>query len=121
MPFLGLFLTHRLRPRWRGGHRPVALTPDTHHVEGVVEGVPLAIRHLVAVVALSVSPAGAAHADEPGSDESEDAARTDVVRPVFDQTITNIPGKSMVAQEVSYAPGGKDGPHRHAQSAFIMA
>ena len=27
----------------------------------------------------------------------------------------------MVAQEVSYAPGGKDGPHRHAQSAFIMA
>jgi hypothetical protein len=27
----------------------------------------------------------------------------------------------MVAQEVSYAPGGKDGPRRHAQSAFIMA
>jgi hypothetical protein len=86
-----------------------------------VEGVPLAIRHLVAAVALSVSPAGAAHADEPGSDGSEDAARTDVVRPVFDQTITNIPGKSLVAQEVSYAPGGKDGPRRHTQSAFIMA
>jgi quercetin dioxygenase-like cupin family protein len=80
----------------------------------------LAIRHLVAAVALSVSLAGAAHADEPGSDGSEDA-RTDLVRPVFDQTITSIPGKSMVAQEVSYAPGGKDGPHRHAQSAFIMA
>jgi quercetin dioxygenase-like cupin family protein len=81
----------------------------------------LAIRHLVAAVALSVSLAGAAHADEPGSDGSEDAARTDLVRPVVDQTITSIPGKSMVAQEVSYAPGGKDGPRRHAQSAFIMA
>jgi hypothetical protein len=59
----------------------------------------LAIRHLVAALALSVSLAGAAHADEPGSDGSEDAARTGVVRPVFDQTITNIPGKSLVAQE----------------------
>jgi quercetin dioxygenase-like cupin family protein len=81
----------------------------------------LAIRHLVAALALSVSLAGAAHADEPGSDGSEDAARTGVVRPVFDQTITNIPGKSLVTQDVSYAPGAKDGPHRHAQSAFIMA
>jgi quercetin dioxygenase-like cupin family protein len=41
--------------------------------------------------------------------------------PVFDQAITNIPGKSLVAQDVSYAPGAKDAPHRHAQSGFIMA
>jgi quercetin dioxygenase-like cupin family protein len=80
----------------------------------------LAIRHLVAALALSVSLAGAAHADEPGSDGSEDAARTDVVRSVFEQTGTNIPGKSPVAQDVSYAPGAKDGRHRDAQSAFIV-
>jgi quercetin dioxygenase-like cupin family protein len=78
----------------------------------------LAIRHLVAALALSVSLAGAAHADEP---HSGDAASAATVVPVFDQMITNIPGKSLVAQEVSYAPGAKDAPHRHAQSAFIMA
>ena len=78
----------------------------------------MAIRHLVAALALSVSLAGAAHADEP---HSGDAASAATVVPVFDQMITNIPGKSLVAQEVSYAPGAKDAPHRHAQSAFIMA
>jgi quercetin dioxygenase-like cupin family protein len=78
----------------------------------------LPIRHLVAALALSVSLAGAAHADESHSDDAASAA---TVVPVFDQMITNIPGKSLVAQEVSYAPGAKDAPHRHAQSAFIMA
>jgi hypothetical protein len=63
----------------------------------------LAIRHFVAALALGVSLAGAAHADEPGSDGCEDAAGMGVVRPVFDQTIADIPRKSLVVQEVSYA------------------
>ncbi|WP_412458066.1 cupin domain-containing protein [Mycolicibacterium wolinskyi] len=44
-----------------------------------------------------------------------------VVQVAFDQPVTNIPGESLVALEVSYGPGAKDLSHRHADSAFIMA
>jgi quercetin dioxygenase-like cupin family protein len=38
----------------------------------------------------------------------------------FSHAIPNIPGKSLVAVEVSYAPGRASPPHRHAHSAFIF-
>ena len=41
------------------------------------------------------------------------------VVPNFSHAIPNIPGKSLVAVEVLYAPGGKSAPHHHAKSAFI--
>ncbi|UGQ46233.1 cupin domain-containing protein [Massilia endophytica] len=41
--------------------------------------------------------------------------------PVFDRAIPNIPGKSLIAVEVNYAPGAKSAPHRHSKSAFIYA
>jgi quercetin dioxygenase-like cupin family protein len=41
--------------------------------------------------------------------------------PVFDQPIPNIPGKSLIAAEVTYAPGAKSPSHHHAKSAFIFA
>ena len=37
----------------------------------------------------------------------------------FSHALPNIPGKSLIAVEVNYAPGGKSLPHRHAPSAFI--
>jgi quercetin dioxygenase-like cupin family protein len=40
---------------------------------------------------------------------------------VFERAIPNIPGKSLVAQVVTYAPGGKSQSHRHAGSAFVYA
>ena len=43
------------------------------------------------------------------------------VTPRFDKAIPNIPGKSLVAVEVDYAPGAGSPPHRHAKSAFIYA
>jgi quercetin dioxygenase-like cupin family protein len=42
-------------------------------------------------------------------------------QPRFDHAITNVPGKSLVAVEVNYAPGQASPSHRHAGSAFIMA
>ncbi|MDL2409708.1 cupin domain-containing protein [Rhizobium calliandrae] len=39
----------------------------------------------------------------------------------FDAAIPNIPGKSLIAVEVDYAPGGASTPHTHAKSAFIYA
>jgi quercetin dioxygenase-like cupin family protein len=43
------------------------------------------------------------------------------VTPHFAQAITNIPGKSLVAVVVDYAPGGASPSHVHAKSAFIFA
>jgi quercetin dioxygenase-like cupin family protein len=45
----------------------------------------------------------------------------DSVKPNFSHVIPNIPGKSLVAVEVSYPPGGASQPHTHAKSAFIYA
>jgi len=39
----------------------------------------------------------------------------------FEATIPNIPGKSLIAVEVNYAPGAASAPHTHAKSAFIYA
>jgi quercetin dioxygenase-like cupin family protein len=39
----------------------------------------------------------------------------------FDAEIPNIPGKSLIAVEVDYAPGTASTPHTHAKSAFIYA
>lgn len=46
---------------------------------------------------------------------------TEVVKPNFEHAITNIPGKSLVAVEVEYAPGAASPSHFHAKSAFIYA
>lgn len=43
------------------------------------------------------------------------------VNEVFDQPISNIDGKSMIAVEVSYPPGGSSPAHYHESSGFIMA
>ncbi len=47
--------------------------------------------------------------------------RSETVTPKFDQTIPNIPAKSLIAVEVDYAPGQASKPHMHAKSAFIFA
>jgi quercetin dioxygenase-like cupin family protein len=63
----------------------------------------------MAIVALSLATATSAHT--PG----------EAVTPNFSHAITNIPGKSLVAVEVLYPPGGASVPHSHAKSAFIYA
>jgi quercetin dioxygenase-like cupin family protein len=44
----------------------------------------------------------------------------ETVTPQFEQAITNIPGKSLIAVVVDYAPGGASPSHTHAKSAFIF-
>ncbi len=43
------------------------------------------------------------------------------VKPNFSHAIPNVPGKSLVAVEVVYPPGGASSAHHHAHSAFIYA
>ena len=64
---------------------------------------------LVAVVGMAFT--GAATADDAGI----------TVKPNFEKTIPNISGKSLIAVEVLYPPGGASHPHAHAKSAFIYA
>lgn len=44
----------------------------------------------------------------------------DTVKTNFSHRIPNVPGKSLVAVEVSYPPGGASAPHHH-YSAFVYA
>lgn len=48
-------------------------------------------------------------------------SRGETITPHFEQAIPNIPGKSLVALIVDYAPGGASPSHVHAESAFIFA
>jgi quercetin dioxygenase-like cupin family protein len=45
----------------------------------------------------------------------------DTVKTNFSHPIPDIPGKSLVAVEVSYPPGSASAPHHHSNSAFIYA
>ena len=48
-------------------------------------------------------------------------SRGEVVTPTFEHVIPNIPGKSLIALEVTYSPGGASKSHRHPRSAFVFA
>lgn len=45
----------------------------------------------------------------------------ETVTPNFDHALPNVPGKSLKAVVVDYAPGGASPAHSHAASAFIYA
>jgi quercetin dioxygenase-like cupin family protein len=46
-------------------------------------------------------------------------SRGDAISPILEHAIPNIPGKSLVAVVVDYAPGGASPAHAHPKSAFI--
>ena len=56
-----------------------------------------------------------------GGPASANDGQAETVVPKFDEAIPNIPGKSLRALEVDYAPGAASVPHTHAKSAFIYA
>jgi len=67
------------------------------------------LKSIIVAAGLAFATAAAAH--NPG----------ETVTPQFEQAITNIPGKSLVAVVVDYAPGAASTSHTHAKSAFIFA
>lgn len=70
------------------------------------------IRSIVGAVYAAIAIASATPAAAQGAGET--------VTPHFQQTIPNIPGKSLKALIVNYKPGGASAPHTHAKSAFIF-
>jgi quercetin dioxygenase-like cupin family protein len=71
-------------------------------------------------VIILASAAASAAALVAGPASARDDPSTTVAT-TFDQAIPNIPGKSLIAVEVDYAPGATSPPHTHAKSAFIFA
>jgi quercetin dioxygenase-like cupin family protein len=71
----------------------------------------MSIKHLFATLLAAAAFAGIAHAHAPDG----------TVKPAFSHALPNVPGKSLVAVEVTYPPGGASAPHHHAASAFIYA
>jgi len=76
----------------------------------------LKIHHIIcaafASTALS-SPVDAREPQHPANGPGEE------VNLLFSRAVPNIPGKSLIALEVHYPPGGTSQAHRHAKSAFI--
>lgn len=72
-----------------------------------------AIAATSAFVAFAFAAVGPAAAHATGERET--------VTPNFAQQLPGVPGKSLVAVVVDYAPGAASMPHRHATSAFIYA
>ena len=69
-------------------------------------------RQVFYAIALTTAVVTALHA--------HDAVGEDV-RLVYDHPLPNVPGKSMRAVLVEYAPGGTSPAHIHPRSAFIYA
>lgn len=65
-----------------------------------------------AIVATLAAPAATANSSKPLGETATLA---------FRREIPNIPGKSLASVVVTYAPGARSAPHRHARSAFIYA
>src|SRR4051812_48613444 len=75
---------------------------------------PMKIRTIIAATcaALAFSMASAIYARD---------GETETVTKNFEAAIPRVPGKSLLAVEVDYAPGAASPPHTHAKSAFIYA
>jgi len=69
----------------------------------------------LAVLAVTALPAGA------HGPEQDTAAHPETVTPLFKQALPNVPGKALLAVEVSFPPGAATAPHTHPRSAFLYA
>ena len=67
-------------------------------------------------VGLSIGLAGILVGTGPAQGTAESTGQT--VTPVSSQELPNLPGNSLTAVVVEYAPGGRSASHRHAGSVF---
>jgi quercetin dioxygenase-like cupin family protein len=84
----------------------------------------IAMKHSIlaacmAVFSITAFPAGA-HGPEQGAGQAA-ANHPETVTPLFKGALPNVPGKALIAVEVSFPPGAAAAPHTHPQSAFLYA
>lgn len=73
-----------------------------------------------AAAMLSSMSATSSRGGEHGASLTEAGPRS-TATPIFERDLPNVPGKSLLAVEVDYPPGGGSPPHRHPASSFIYA
>lgn len=77
---------------------------------------------LIAAFALIVVDSAATkEPHHPAASAGKQAGPTAKISIVFNESIPNLPGKSMRGVLVEYGPGGSSPAHTHAKSAFIYA
>ena len=86
----------------------------------LVKGMKMRTKSISALLLATITMAPAAVI---GATSYNDTVKTNfsTVKTNFSHPISNVPGKSLVAVEVSYPPGGASAPHHHSDSAFIYA
>ena len=88
-----------------------AVLADTMTISSIKFGrLKLAVAASLMAGALLIAPASRAASEDAGAQ----------VKPVLAQTLPNVPGKSLTAVIVTYAPGGKSVKHHHAGSVFVF-
>lgn len=79
-----------------------------------------ALRALTAAILMTTVTLVDAHA--PGLKTSQaDATLPETITPLFKRNLPNVPGKALIAVEVSFPPGAASPSHTHPKSAFIYA
>src|SRR5947208_5933594 len=79
----------------------------------LVKGMKMRTKSIVALLLATITMAPAAVIPA--------TSYNDTIKANFSHPISNVPGTSLNAVEVSYPPGGASAPHRHSDSAFIYA
>ena len=77
------------------------------------------LRAGAAILALTSTPSLASGADHRTA--RAEARPGSTATSIFERKLPNVPGKSLLAVEVVYPPGGSTPSHRHPASAFIYA
>src|SRR5690606_2671883 len=78
---------------------------------------PGALRWLGGAGGAGLLAAGLLAATAPAQENASGSVGQSVA-PVFSQTLPNVPGHTLTAVVVDYAPGGRSASHRHAGSVF---
>lgn len=78
------------------------------------------MKHAVLAAGAAVLAATSIPAYAQGATPEGDAPYETTTR-IFERELPNVPGKSLVAAEVLYPPGGVTASHTHPKSAFILA
>lgn len=76
---------------------------------------------LMLATAVSAADAKAQETVSPPAVSPSATKLQETITPLFKGDLPNVPGKALLAVEVSFPPGAASPPHRHPGSAFIYA
>jgi quercetin dioxygenase-like cupin family protein len=76
---------------------------------------------IVAVAAAALAGSSAPSFARAAGHRAANAEAKSTATAIFERDLPNAPGKSLLAVEVVYPPGGASPPHMHPPSAFIYA